>query len=178
VTWLVWRSIEVERLGMTAVAGLGAAGLVVWSFAEYVLHRFVFHLAPTTPGRRRLQFVLHGIHHEDPHDATRWLMPPAPALLGAAALFLLFRIVLGPVWVQPCFAGFLVGYLTYDYTHWAVHHAAVPTPLGRYLRRRHMLHHFAAPDACWGVTSPLWDWVFGTAGDPGAPATRKGTVAR
>jgi len=33
-----------------------------------------------------------------------------------------------------------------------------------------MLHHFATPDARWGVTSPLWDWVFRTAGE--RPARR------
>jgi len=170
VTWLMWRSITVERLGPATVVALGATGLITWSLAEYALHRFVFHLAPASPARRRLQFVVHGVHHEDPDDSTRWLMPPAQALAAATILFALFRVVLGPIWVQPFFAFFLIGYLAYDYTHFAVHHAGRRTRLGRYLRRRHMLHHFATPDARWGVTSPLWDWVFRTAGE--RPARR------
>jgi dihydroceramide fatty acyl 2-hydroxylase len=170
VTWLMWRSISVERLETATVVALGATGLITWSFAEYALHRFVFHLAPASPARRRLQFVVHGVHHEDPDDSTRWLMPPAQALAAATILFALFRVVLGPTWVQPFFAFFIIGYLAYDYTHFAVHHAGLRTRLGRYLRRRHMLHHFATPDARWGVTSPLWDWVFRTAGE--RPARR------
>jgi dihydroceramide fatty acyl 2-hydroxylase len=165
VTWLMWRSITVERLGTATVVALGATGLITWSLAEYALHRFVFHLAPASPARRRLQFVVHGVHHEDPEDSTRWLMPPAPAAAAATILFALFHAVLGPAWVQPFFAFFLIGYLAYDYTHFAVHHGGLRTRLGRYLRRRHMLHHFATPDARWGVTSPLWDWVFRTAGE-------------
>jgi dihydroceramide fatty acyl 2-hydroxylase len=170
VTWLLWRSVTVERLDSATVITLGAAGLISWSLAEYVLHRFVFHLAPASRGRRRFQFVVHGVHHQDPDDSTRWLMPPAPAVGAATVLFVLFRAVLGPTWVQPFFAFFLIGYLAYDYTHFAVHHPGLRTSLGRYLRRRHMLHHFATPDACWGVTSPLWDWVFRTTGE--RPARR------
>jgi dihydroceramide fatty acyl 2-hydroxylase len=179
VAWLLWRSVIVDRLETGALAVLGIAGLIVWSFAEYVLHRFVFHLAPGSPGRERLQFVMHGIHHHAPDDSTRWLMPPAPAIAGAAALFALFRIVLGPARVLPFFACFLIGYLVYDYTHFAIHHAGLRTRLGRYLRRRHMLHHFATPDARWGVTSPLWDWVFRTTGDRAVPTRvrrRRGPV--
>src|SRR5262249_20032396 len=123
VAWLLWCSVVVERLEVATVIGLGAAGLIAWSFVEYVLHRFVFHLASTSPRARRLQFVMHGIHHDDPADSTRWLMPPVPAIAGGAALFALARIFLGEAWVQPFFACFVIGYLVYDYTHFAVHHA-------------------------------------------------------
>jgi sterol desaturase/sphingolipid hydroxylase (fatty acid hydroxylase superfamily) len=160
IAWLLWGSFE--RLETATVVALGTGGLVTWTLAEYALHRFVFHLAPASPARRRLQFVVHGIHHADPDDRTRWLMPPAPAIAAAAILFALFRLILGPAWVQPFFGCFLVGYLAYDYTHFAVHHSNPPTRVGRYLRRQHMLHHFATPDARWGVTSPLWDRVFRT----------------
>ncbi len=164
IAGLLWRTLALRRLEAGAVAALAAAGLLVWSLTEYTIHRFVFHLAPTSPVCRRLQFILHGVHHEDPDDPTRLLMPPAPAIAALAILYALFRIVLGPAWVEPFFASFLVGYLAYDYTHFAIHHRSPRTRLGRYLRRRHMLHHFVTPDARWGVTSPLWDWVFRTTG--------------
>ena len=165
VAWLLWRSVVVERLEVAIIIVLGGAGLIAWSFVEYVLHRFVFHLASTSPAARRLQFVMHGIHHLEPDDSTRWLMPPVPAIAGGAVLFALAWILFGGVWVQPFFACFLIGYLVYDYTHFAVHHPGARTRFVRYLRRRHLLHHFATPDARWGVTSPLWDWIFGTTGD-------------
>ncbi len=161
---LLWHTLARRRLEAGVVAALAAAGLVVWSLTEYAIHRFAFHLAPTSRVRRRVQFIFHGVHHEDPDDPTRLLIPPALAIAMAAILYALFRIVLGPAGVEPFFACFLLGYLVYDYTHFAIHHRRPRTPLGRYLRRRHMLHHFVTPDARWGVTSPLWDWVFRTTG--------------
>jgi dihydroceramide fatty acyl 2-hydroxylase len=164
--WLLWRAFAVHHLGSGVVAALAVAGLVTWSLTEYAMHRFVFHLAPASPGRRRLQFIVHGVHHADPDDATRLVMPPAPAALAAAVLYTLFRAVLGGEWIDPFFAWFLLGYLVYDYTHFAIHAWRPRTSLGRYLRHRHMLHHFVTQEARWGVTSPLWDWVFRTAGEP------------
>jgi sterol desaturase/sphingolipid hydroxylase (fatty acid hydroxylase superfamily) len=160
VALLLWRSVAVQGLGIGSLVALAAAGLFVWSLTEYLVHRFVFHLKPTTPGRRRLQFVLHGVHHADPDDLGRLLIPPAPAIIASLAFYALFRIVLGPVWVEPFFAFFLMGYLAYDYIHLGVHRGTLPTELGRYLRRQHMLHHHATPEARWGVSSPLWDHVF------------------
>ena len=162
VVWLLYRSIDAAQLspwGMTLVA---VAALVTWTLTEYMVHRFLFHLAPTSPTRQRIQFVIHGIHHEAPGDPERLLMPPLPAAFGVAVLYALFRTVLGPALAEPFLAWFLVGYLAYDYTHFAIHRGRPRTRLGRYLRRRHMIHHFVSPQAGWGVTSPLWDWVMGT----------------
>lgn len=166
---LYWRSFAVHHLGGWEAALLAAGGLFMWTFTEYALHRFVFHLAPSTPRRRRLQFLVHGVHHEQPDDPRRLLMPLAPAGVLAVVLYGLFRMALGPVRIDPFFASLLVGYLAYDYTHLAIHRGRPRTRLGRSLRRNHMRHHFVTPDARWGVTSPLWDWVFRTTGQPGVP---------
>jgi sterol desaturase/sphingolipid hydroxylase (fatty acid hydroxylase superfamily) len=170
VAWFLWRSLAVQKLGIGDVAVAGAAGLLAWTLTEYLVHRFVFHAQATTPGRRRLQFIVHGVHHAVPDDPRRLLMPPVPAILATAVLYVLFRTVLGPVWSEPFFAFFLVGYLGYDYIHLSLHHGGLPTRIGRYLRRQHMLHHHATPDARWGVSSPLWDHVFGTTGARSRPS--------
>jgi len=172
IGWLVQRSVVVHHLDGRTAAALAAAGLLAWSLAEYVIHRFVLHLAATSPGRRRLQYIVHGIHHDHPDDRMRLLMPPAPAAVVAMMLYGLFRIVLGAARVDPFFASFLAGYLLYDYAHLALHCRRQRTRLGRYLRRRHMLHHFVTPDARWGVTSPLWDWVFRTTGEERTSTSR------
>ncbi len=170
LTWLLWRSFAIHLLHGGVVCALAAGGLLVWSFTEYAIHRFVFHLAPSSPGCKRLQFLVHGVHHEHPDDPLRLLMPPVPAAIMAGILYGLFRTVLGPTWVDPFFASFLAGYLAYDYTHLHLHRGSPRTRLGRHLRRHHMRHHFVTPDARWGVTSPLWDWVFRTTGE--RPASR------
>jgi sterol desaturase/sphingolipid hydroxylase (fatty acid hydroxylase superfamily) len=162
---LLWRSLTGPSLGSGTWVTLAAAGLLVWTLTEYAVHRFLFHLSPTTAWRRRLQFILHGIHHAHPGDRTRLLMPLAPAAIGHGAFYGLFRGLLGPIWVEPFFAFFLLGYLAYDYIHFALHHGTPRSRLRRQLRRWHMLHHFGDSRARWGVSSPLWDVVFRTAGD-------------
>ena len=55
----------------------------------------------------------------------------------------------------PFFAGFTIGYLFYDGTHYFVHHFAPTSRWGKFLRRHHMTHHFADHDGGFGVSSPL-----------------------
>ncbi len=68
----------------------------------------------------------------------------------------------------PLFAGFLIGYLIYDYMHYYLHHAVPKTKLGKSLREQHMRHHFQDHRFGYGVSSPLWDAVFRT-----LPRTRR-----
>ena len=62
----------------------------------------------------------------------------------------------------PLFSGFIVGYLGYDYVHYYTHFARPTSWIGKGLRKRHLQHHFAFGDRWYGVSSPIWDYVFGT----------------
>jgi sterol desaturase/sphingolipid hydroxylase (fatty acid hydroxylase superfamily) len=161
-SWLFWRSIVVQQVSFSVMAVLGLAGFITWTFFEYVLHRFIMHYEGTSALSRRFHFLIHGLHHDDPNDPTRLVMPPAPALLIGTILFVLFRFILGPIFVEPFFAFVIVGYLCYDYIHFAVHHFKPRTRVGKYLKNYHMSHHFVHADARWGISSPLWDYVFGS----------------
>jgi dihydroceramide fatty acyl 2-hydroxylase len=162
VTVLLVLAIGKEELGGAAVAGVFLCGLAFWSLAEYLLHRFVFHFQPNTRWGRRLHFIIHGVHHDYPHDPMRLVMPPSVSVPLALLVFGLFRLVLGPVWSLPFFAGFLVGYLIYDLTHYHIHHHRSDDKLSLAVRRYHYRHHFQQADRGFGVTSPLWDKVFRT----------------
>ncbi|MFO0553225.1 MAG: sterol desaturase family protein [Polyangiaceae bacterium] len=167
----------------TALACFGAilGGMLFWSITEYVLHRFVFHYVTPKASGRRFYFVLHGVHHDFPTDTTRPVMPLGVSIPMGVAVFLLFRLVLGAAWVNPAFVGFGIGYLAYDGIHYATHHFRMTSRLGRWLKRYHMVHHHTGEQARWGVSSPLWDWVFGTmaAGVEWKPAeTNANTVER
>jgi sterol desaturase/sphingolipid hydroxylase (fatty acid hydroxylase superfamily) len=76
------------------------------------------------------------------------------------------------------FAGFTVGYIIYDTTHFALHHWHPRTPFGAWMRRYHLLHHHAGEPARFGVSSPLWDLVFGTYGPVGRAARLHRQVAK
>ena len=56
-------------------------GMFFWSFTEYILHRFLFHHHPETETGKRINYVLHGNHHEYPRDKERLFMPAVPSLI-------------------------------------------------------------------------------------------------
>ena len=144
-------------------------GLFLWTFAEYTLHRFLFHYRPTTPAQERIFFLFHGVHHAQPQVKTRLVMPFPVSIPMAALLFGLIYLIVAvvlrsPQWVAPLMSGFLIGYLTYDLTHYATHHWPMRSGIARFLKRYHMQHHYRDPNTRFGVSSPLWDWVFRTQG--------------
>jgi sterol desaturase/sphingolipid hydroxylase (fatty acid hydroxylase superfamily) len=167
IAWLIWRAFVVHELAASTVAGLALLGLFVWTLSEYLLHRLVFHFQAKSAIGKRIHFMIHGVHHDAPDDATRLVMPPVAAFILAAVLYTIFRLPLGPVLVEPFFAFFLIGYLAYDYIHYYVHHFNPRTRIGKFIKQNHMMHHFVTHNARWGVSSPLWDYVFGTAEEPG-----------
>jgi sterol desaturase/sphingolipid hydroxylase (fatty acid hydroxylase superfamily) len=144
-------------------------GLFLWTFAEYTLHRFLFHHKPTSPRQERIMFLFHGIHHAQPQVKTRLVMPLPVSIPGVLIFYGLFTLVVGvllraPQWVPPLMSGFLIGYLAYDLTHYATHHFAMRSGYAKYIKRYHMQHHYKDPDTRFGVSSPIWDWVFRTQG--------------
>lgn len=137
-------------------------GLAFWTITEYAMHRYVFHFRATTKAGQYLVFLFHGIHHDEPNDASRLVMPPVVSLALAPLFYLLFKFVMGPVASLPFFAAFMIGYMVYDYMHFAIHHFKPRTELGRKLKDHHMKHHFLEKGGKWGVSNTLWDHVFGT----------------
>lgn len=144
---------------------------LLWTFLEYILHRFVFHFKPRNKTQWQVIFLFHGIHHYQPHVKTRLVMPPAVSIPGAILFFGLFWLVLGvilnvPFLVAPMFAGTVLGYLGYDLIHYATHHAPVKGGVMKFLKRHHMEHHYKTPDMRFGVSTNVWDVVFHTEPPP------------
>jgi len=142
-------------------------GLFLWTLAEYTLHRFVFHFRPRNSWQERLSFLIHGVHHAQPKCKTRLVMPPAVSIPLALSFYGLFWLVLdvamgAPHWLAPTFAGFVAGYLAYDLIHYTTHHIRLRKGIGKALVRHHMQHHGKMWNKHYGVSSPLWDLVFGT----------------
>jgi len=143
-----------------------AAGLILWTIAEYLLHRFIFHFTPRTPLQERVSFLMHGVHHAQPRVKTRLVMPLMVSVPLALLFYLLFSVVvsysMGARWLTgTLFAGFVIGYVCYDLTHYALHNVQFKGGIGKLLRTHHMRHH-TEWDSRFGVSTPLWDHVFGT----------------
>ena len=175
---VIWLPISVYFLAVSIIKAPGGTfpfyipigfviGLFFWTLAEYLLHRFLFHYPPKTPTMERIVFLFHGIHHAQPQDKTRLVMPPAVSIPLAALFYGLFYVIVGlllksPQWVAPLFSSFIFGYLIYDLTHYATHHFPMRSGYAKYIKRYHMQHHYKTPDKRFGVSSPLWDFVFQT----------------
>jgi sterol desaturase/sphingolipid hydroxylase (fatty acid hydroxylase superfamily) len=150
--------------GRTALASaaLFLAGAAFWTLFEYFFHRFIFHFEPESAFQTRLQFVMHGVHHQYPQDKDRLVMPITVSIPLAFLLLALFHLLMGTsAW--GFFSGFLAGYLAYDMMHYAIHHAkGFDSPLLSKIRRHHLAHHFRDTRRGFGVSSPFWDAVFRT----------------
>ncbi len=148
-------------VGTLTIGGACAAlvaGCVAWTFAEYALHRFWGH----GPLRFGLFYKEHTRHHAEGHYMT------SNILKGAFGVSLFFVSVALGLWLKVptlgvCFGlGFSLAYGYYEYFHWSLHQYAAGSFYGRWARRHHFYHHFHDPRMNHGVTSPLWDVIFGT----------------
>jgi dihydroceramide fatty acyl 2-hydroxylase len=134
---------------------LAIAGLFAWTLVEYLLHRFAFHRPNRFFGRR------HIAHHARMNEPRLAIAPPLSILGGALVAGALSFSVFGVrgAWLL---GGFLVGYAIYEGVHLGIHYRRAQTSVGRALQRHHLAHHQKTPHARYGVTSPVWDVVFGT----------------
>src|SRR5881394_2784909 len=154
-------SVWHRHLPVATVVLLFLLGILLWTLLEYLIHRYIFHYEPKTRVGKRLHFVVHGVHHDYPQDASRLVAPPAFSLPVAAIFYLLFLGVFGRVAPAP-FAGFLFGYLCYDMIHYATHHFSMKRGVGLWLKQYHLRHHYKDDANGYGVSNPLWDYVFRT----------------
>lgn len=145
--------------------GMFVGGMAAWSLGEYVIHRFVMHelRGKGMPSREHL------IHHVDPENnpgrpVLSWigicvvgavLFVPAGLALGA-------RLVELPAVGLGAYLGWLVGYGIYEHIHNRSHTHAPRNAYGRWVRLHHFHHHHGHPMTNHGVTSPIWDRLFGT----------------
>jgi len=172
ICWFVWRSFAVFELHAGTIILYFLGGLVFWTAAEYFIHRYVFHFTPKTPFMERIHFLAHGVHHDYPNDSKRLVMPPVMSIPLATLFYFLFKFILGDSSMNPAFAGFLLGYLTYDMMHYAIHHANFRAKWWQRIKQHHMVHHFHDPHKGYGVSSKLWDKIMRTDFPP-QPASKK-----
>jgi sterol desaturase/sphingolipid hydroxylase (fatty acid hydroxylase superfamily) len=132
--------LAISQLPMSTGAVLFGGGAVAWTLAEYIVHRFVLHyLAPRD----------HGLHHANPDEAVLTIF------WQIWICFALVYFIAGGAFV----AGALVAYTWYLFVHHCAHHGPDKLPL--LLLKHHRSHHrFATRN--YGVSTTLWDHVFGT----------------
>lgn len=141
-----------------------AIGVLFWTFFEYLMHRFVFHYVTESERAKKVIYIMHGNHHHYPRDKERLFMPPVPSIILATVIFFSQYLVLGKTTFM-FFPGFIIGYLMYGSMHYAIHAWNPPFKWMKPLWRNHHLHHYKDEHKGYGVSTTLWDRVFGTTFD-------------
>lgn len=136
-------------------------GLLAFTLVEYIMHRFLFHLPPKTEQAKKITYTIHGVHHDYPKDKDRLAMPIPLSLTISTGFFFLFQLIMGNL-VFGFLPGFLMGYALYLWVHYMVHAFQPPKNFWRFLWVHHGIHHYKDPENAFGVSSPLWDLIFGT----------------
>jgi 4-hydroxysphinganine ceramide fatty acyl 2-hydroxylase len=161
ILYCTYRALFQTPIGIVTYFELFILGLFIWTFVEYIMHRFVFHyMPPDKPWAMRMHFIFHGVHHDYPSDAKRLVLPPSVSIPLATCFYFLFKAILPPNDVFGFFPGFILGYLIYDISHYAIHHFNFKGNIWKKIKQHHMLHHYQDPGKGYGVSSPLWDKIF------------------
>jgi 4-hydroxysphinganine ceramide fatty acyl 2-hydroxylase len=162
---------EPERHG-NDLLWLFPIGVLLWTLLEYGLHRFIFHIQ--IPLRNpRLRDIVNGSHlghHASPRDPTKVLVQPLYGVVVSSLVYGLLYALSGSLFsAAGVMAGIWAGFLYYEAVHYRVHFSLSGSGFIARQRRAHFYHHFTNNKLCFGVTSPLWDYVFRTALRGGAP---------
>ena len=148
---------HVTWMSGTEWLGAAMAGLVLWTLMEYALHRIALHRMPYFS-------PMHGEHHAAP---LAYIGTPSWISVTVLSLAFLF-----PVWYFLSFnvadgltVGVMLGYWWYGVVHHVIHHHANKSSSAYFndLRAWHMRHHYSPKSGNFGVTTSVWDHVFGTA---------------
>lgn len=161
IGWLA--SISAQR-GLTShqVTYALLGGVFVWTLLEYSLHRFLFHMKTKSYWANTVHYLLHGCHHKHPMDGLRLVFPPVATVILCVPVWTLIRLLSSHSTAPALFGGGLLGYVMYDVTHYYLHHGKPSKGFAQNLKKYHLNHHFRVQSLGFGITSPIWDRVFGT----------------
>jgi len=163
--------VVVAALGLRArpwaTLAYAALGVVLWTWLEYMVHRFVLHgRFPDGAGwlqhrLHRFFDTMHGDHHQRPWDGM--YINGYLDSLPFAVLFILLSF-LAPLPTAPVMvASLLQCYVIEEWVHYTVHFHRFRSRYFVYIRRHHLYHHSPrCIETAFGLTGGLWDMILGT----------------
>jgi len=160
--YALYYGITTAPVSFTTGALLVIAGFFSFTLVEYLMHRYLYHMLPTNKIKDKVQYTIHGVHHDYPKDKDRLALPPFITGLYALILYLVFTFLMGD-YALYFLPGFLIGYALYLGVHYMVHAYQPPKNFLKVLWVNHAIHHYKDPDVAFGVSVPIWDYIFGTA---------------
>jgi cyclopropane-fatty-acyl-phospholipid synthase len=151
---LIFLATSAPRSLHWALVLCGLGGLALWTLIEYGVHRFVLHRIP--PFRD-----MHEMHHRNP----RQLIGTPTVVTATIFVVIVFLSALwfAGIWLASALTlGVLVGYIVYSVVHHATHHWWSSSEWFKRRKQIHGRHHRFGAEGNYGVTTSLWDHVFGS----------------
>ena len=133
-------------------------GIVLWTFLEYIIHRFLGH-------KKKGQNLVrqeHLRHHREGHYFSPMHRKIIAAIIVATIVSVFTYLIFGKVGALFFVVGLIGMYLIYEHTHRVYHIRKPYIKYGLKMRKHHFYHHFKDPNLNHGVTTAFWDRVFGT----------------
>ena len=131
-------------------------GSFVYTFLEYVFHRFILHKGP------KYMIIAHKNHHSKPTNLKIITTPLIPIIIYDLLLVTLLLCIFDSYFILLLQTGISFSQLTMDMTHVYIHSKNMPQLLS-YQKSYHLLHHkHKNHDYGFGLTTSFWDMIFGT----------------
>lgn len=141
-------------MAAAAVIGVGS-----WTALEYGIHRVLGHeLRGKGIASRE-----HLAHHADVTYFTPNHLKALSAATTTAGAFPVTAALVGRRRAVAFTSGLVSMYFLYEVLHRRTHTHAPRGRYGRWTRKNHLRHHAGSPMKNFGVTTPIWDLVLGSA---------------
>lgn len=140
-----------ERMNASSLVLYGFGNGIVWTFNEYWIHRLVLH--------QFMYSIYHKIHHAYWSQALfspQWFIGSSMAMYYGG-----FWVLFGADITKKTFIFVPLYYVLFEWIHFTSHDARERRSWLLWVKQYHRLHHLDE-ETNYGITTPLWDWVFGT----------------
>jgi sterol desaturase/sphingolipid hydroxylase (fatty acid hydroxylase superfamily) len=163
LTCLNVAAIKSGGIRFTQTVAFVSIGLLIWGLYEYAVHRWVLHHEPSENGFDLPGNRTHLKHHADPLSLERLSVQLSESVPVSVVYCLIAWAVTGS-WqaMTYLYTGLMAGYFFYEYLDFQAHHGMSRSRFVRYFRKYHLMHHHYDAKVRYGVTSPLFDYIFGT----------------
>ncbi|KAL0210883.1 hypothetical protein P9112_009181 [Eukaryota sp. TZLM1-RC] len=159
----------VKSHDLLSVLTLSIVGFLCWVPFEYYVHKYVFHLRSNNRYLQIVQFIIHGNHHKNPLSEKRLVFPVIPAGVILFCIYSILRLLVNAGQCLSFLSGFIVSYVLYDLTHYAVHFVPEKwfkkrrttlighriTNFMKRIRQNHFKHHFDDHTKHFGISPQL-----------------------
>ena len=96
-------------------------------------------------------------------DPQRLVFPPVPCGILMFGMYRLLHDLLPAPQALALFGAFGLGYVAYDCMHYTSHYGGpVPHVILKHMKKLHQMHHYKNHAKGYGISTPLFDAMFGT----------------